>query len=285
MAIELQVYTSLFLLFLIACTIIVGNFELFHCVSNHGKLLVIASSKDGDDKSLMNYFIKFRVPKRYFRHMYWTGLISTFSIVLLVKYEHYKINNETKYIIFLFLIHLLRRLWECYYMTIYQNSSIHITGYLVGIVHYILTPLCILTLTNHNEYQNEYHKVPSLINAIQRMISITIFLVGSYIQYHSHHIFYHLKKSKNNTQTNTHSLPRGFFFNYVCCPHYFGEILIYFSFCIFVSKISISMILLTVWVQSNLSVVALQNLKWYKNKFGQHPDFPKSWKSIIPFIY
>ncbi len=280
----LQVYTCSFLSLLILGTIIVTNFELFHGVSKHGKLLV--SGNKVDDKSLVNYFNRLQVPKRYFRHMYWTGLASTLIIVLLVKYGHYTINKDTIFIIFLFFLHLLRRLWECYYMTLYQNSSMHIMGYLVGIFHYILTPLCILTISNCNEYQHV-----TIIAVVKKVISITIFICGTYIQYHTHHIFYKLKESKieikNNTQHKnySHSLPTGFLFNYICCPHYFGEILIYFSFCIFTTEISISMILLAVWVQSNLSVVALQNLKWYKNKFDRDPNFPKSWKSIIPFVY
>ena len=281
----LQVCTSAFLLLMILCTIIVANFELFHCVSKHGKLLV--SGDEVDDKSLVHYFNKLKVPKRYFRHMYWTGLASTLIIVLLVKYGHYKINKDTIFIIFLFFLHVLRRLWECYYMTLYQNSSMHIMGYLVGIIHYIISPLCILTISNCKEYQRV-----TIIAVVKKLISITIFTCGTYIQYHSHHTFYKLKERKieikNEPQYEknySHSLPTGFLFNYICCPHYFGEILIYFSFCIFTSEISMSMILLVVWVQSNLSVVALQNLKWYKNKFGRDPNFPKSWKSVIPFIY
>lgn len=39
---------------------------------------------------------------------------------------------------------------------------------------------------------------------------------------------------------------------------------------------------LVMWVASNLTVVAHQQMKWYKHTFAH---VPKDWKVLVPFVF
>jgi len=167
--------------------------------------------------------------------------------------------------------HLIRRLWECYYCTIYGNSLMNISGILCGLVHYFLAPLCII-YGNMNNNKSSY-------DSLWKSLSIIIFFVANYFQFESHLILYRLKVK----YSKSYMVPTGSLFKYICCPHYLMEIFIYLSFWMN-SPCSLSLICLQIWVISNLSVVANQNLKYYKEKFKNEYDL-KNWKRMLPYVW
>lgn len=74
---------------------------------------------------------------------------------------------------------------------------------------------------------------------LEKIYSVTIqgyltFIAGNMLQFQSHYI---LSQLGRRTRSRKYSIPRGGLFEYVSCPHYFAEILIYLgmavSFCPF----------------------------------------------------
>lgn len=281
------------------CTLIMGSilvyiFPSLSCIGSHGKL---ENDRRFDKTTILSFITKLRVPKSYFIHMYILGLcINTIFILNSIKYtlltkltdldninENLKVKSNYILILILFELHTVRRLYECCFLTIYGNSTIHFGGYLCGLFHYMLTPICFHynVLLNYN-----------FSNFIFRFISIYIYLLSSYGQYRTHEILYNLKlenmkkidekeiKSKKN---KIYSIPKGLLFQYVCCPHYFQEICIYLSFFL-LQPTSLPMLCLLLWVISNLAVSSNNQFKWYKHHYNSK-DYPTNWKKLIPFVW
>jgi hypothetical protein len=173
------------------------------------------------------------------------------------------------------------------------------------------------------------------IQNIRLILSIILFIFASYNQYKCHFILYKLKmqsieinrdnynndkssynnyndnnndynreinnhnNNKNNEFNNKshHLLPYGSWFELVACPHYFFEILIYLSFYLSNHIGSLSVLLLTLWVAINLTVVAYAQFIWYLDNFFEEfndddndnnfkvTGKKKNWKVIIPFLF
>lgn len=192
-------------------------------------------------------------------------------------------GNVHKILLSCFILHTARRYLECRYMTSYGNSTMHIGGYICGLFHYILVPVCLVIA------DNKFSTTSS--TCIGLPYPILLFLVASYQQFVSHKKLYEIKnitiKAQNNSKNGAnlgYRIPRGSMFDYVCCPHYFDEILIYLSFYL-MSPASPSLLFLLIWVSSNLTVVSCFQLQWYKNEFSSTSGFPNNWKRIIPFVF
>jgi len=202
-------------------------------------------------------------------------------------------------LLFCFLLHSARRFLECVYITSYGNSKMHVLGYLCGLFHYVLVPVC-LVLANDDQFlftvkshesscYTPFHRLP---------VALLLYVAASYQQFISHKILYDLKThasanshyrqrgKKSRTVGGTlqsYKVPRGSLFEYVCCPHYLQEIIIYFSFYL-ISPSSPTLLFLFIWVTANLSVVSCNQLQWYKEEFSTN-KLPKHWKRIFPFIF
>lgn len=74
-------------------------------------------------------------------------------------------------------------------------------------------------------------------------------------------------------------LPRGWLFEYVSSPHYFGEIIEWAGWA--VMTFSIPGLAFFAFTFANLFPRAISSHRWYKANF---PDYPKERKALIPFI-
>lgn len=70
-------------------------------------------------------------------------------------------------------------------------------------------------------------------------------------------------------------------FEYVSCPHYMAEILVYCALTVVLGAPNTSWWLLLLWTWSNQIVVAFFSHNWYKENFS---SYPRSRKAIFPFI-
>ena len=78
-------------------------------------------------------------------------------------------------------------------------------------------------------------------------------------------------------------LPEGNLFEYVCCPHYLAEIVIYASLCL-LEPLSIPRYAMLAWVISNLAVVSNKQFAWYQDHYSEEVR-KKKLKRLIQFIW
>jgi hypothetical protein len=76
-----------------------------------------------------------------------------------------------------------------------------------------------------------------------------------------------------------YSIPRGWLFNYISCPNFFGEIIEWTGFAILAWNLPA--LSFAAWTALNLLPRAMDHHKWYKQTFE---DYPKSRKAVIPFL-
>ncbi len=279
-----------------------------------------------------------QVPKRRFIDFYIIGFVwTTFVIFLLFSHDHHhdhhqyhsmtdssNILHQNRISILLLYVHLGRRIYECRYIHIW-NGTMHIAGWLLGTLHYVLLPLLFIPTwkdIHRSAALKDQKEVMLLVDNekscnFHQLLILSIAAFNIYFQYeqHIHHVILaksrqRIKKhhfSKNSAkQTNTlskqYNIQFGRWFQYISCPHYTAEIMIYMSFATIVSLTKnnthgnedITQTLwpmvqyyrewiLLLWVFVNLAVSATTSHSWYKSHFGE--KYPKNRKALIPYIW
>ena len=111
------------------------------------------------------------------------------------------------------------------------------------------------------------------------------FGLGMYINIHSDYSM--IKQRNANKDTNNkYIIPRGFMYELISCPNYFGELVEWLGF--FVLSNSFSGLVFFVSTFANLFPRAIQYHQWYKNKFKDefHSDkILTQRKAIVPFLF
>ncbi|XP_009782383.1 uncharacterized protein LOC107812573 [Nicotiana tabacum] len=103
-----------------------------------------------------------------------------------------------------------------------------------------------------------------------------IFLVGIIGNFCHHYLLSNLR----NKGEKEYKIPQGGLFNFVICPHYLFEILVFVGVsCISQTLYSISFTLGTMFYLMGRSIATR---RWYQSKFD---DFPKDIKALIPYIF
>ena len=283
-------------------------------------------------------FSSFSILKSYFQHMYFVGSVVG-GFCLFIALREPLITDDNIFVIdavphvciqglVMFEAHCIRRLYECLFMTKYGSSTMDITAYLVGILHYILVPSCIIC-SLLKQGRGTAESCNSDLLSVTRVLSLFLFVVGNISQFKCHQILFNLKKKKSEIrceanklrrehdadcdhkrkhgtvtadcdrnrcqcinvasnlggdQVHSYSFPRGFGFDYVVCPHYTSEIVIYISF-LMLNPASSSLFCMLLWVASNLSVVADSQFHWYTEKFPEEMKKMAELKRLIPGIW
>ena len=86
-------------------------------------------------------------------------------------------------------------------------------------------------------------------------------------------------RNLRNDGINEYVVPSGWLFEYISCPHYFGEIVEWAGWAVLTW--SIPGLAFFVFTFANLFPRAISTHKWYRLNFR---DYPSSRKAIIPFI-
>jgi 3-oxo-5-alpha-steroid 4-dehydrogenase 1 len=104
---------------------------------------------------------------------------------------------------------------------------------------------------------------------------ILLFFIGFYINNKADQILLNLRAPGETG----YKIPKGFLYNLISCPNYFGEIMEWGGFAIMGGNVAA--LSFFVWAVVNLVPRALNHHQWYKEKF---PDYPKERKAVIPYI-
>lgn len=112
------------------------------------------------------------------------------------------------------------------------------------------------------------------------------FGIGAYINIFSDYSMIKQRRENIHGLNGQYIIPRGFLFNYISCPNYFGEIIEWLSFIVISSSFSSFVFFIT-----NISFLyprAIQYHEWYKenfkNEFENDKDLSER-KAILPFLY
>lgn len=322
---------------LVLLTIVVSLNDKLSFVADHGKTAATADNRPSRTAAesihivdtldwLQDLLKRSVVPKHYFSHFYYLGIFVTMlCIVLHVSLTLYsgQPSDQCSLPLLLFLLQVVRRAWECNFITEYGSSKMSMVGYAAGMLHYIMTPVTLLlvgldanprifvlldgccTLMNKGDssvpvndatplsHSSAFHDL-ARDSTLIRVVSVLVYATASFFQYQCHYVLFRLKRDSQlhttdhnyNSSTAKYALPYGSLFNYVACPHYFTEICVYFSLWLFHPD-SPTMLLLLLWVVANLSVVAYRQFTWYVEHYFDEFESGKKrhWRVLVPFVW
>lgn len=197
-------------------------------------------------KASNNYWFNLTCSKSTFTHFYLIAIV-------LSTYNLFEKCNLLTLCVF---IHSIRRLYECFFITKWGHSKIHLSHYLVGIWFY--TTLNIGIAFKNGETEN-------------RLVSVVMFIAASLDQAVNHQ---HLSKLKK------YSKPSYGLFRYICCAHYFDEFLIYLSFLLMNVGTRALLAHCVVWILVNLGTSSHETGNWYLQKFGYRPRW-----YMLPYVF
>jgi len=123
---------------------------------------------------------------------------------------------------------------------------------------------------NFGSYETEWFWSPFFI------IGLSIFLIGLYINIKSDNILIKLREKYGSG----YHIPKGFLFNKISSPNYFGEILEWLGW--FIMTLSPAGLVFFIWTMANLIPRAKSNHEWSLENIE---NYPKDRKKVIPFIY
>eukprot|EP00090_Calanus_glacialis_P009342 TRINITY_DN17721_c0_g1_i3.p1 TRINITY_DN17721_c0_g1~~TRINITY_DN17721_c0_g1_i3.p1 ORF type:complete len:307 (-),score=74.95 TRINITY_DN17721_c0_g1_i3:117-1037(-) len=265
--------------------------ELFH----YGKTL------NGPVKSSLVSIIS--VPKSYFTHFY---IFSSVYIptLLYLSLSHYTTNIPVSpsvisgldlvcsssrsvntnpisitLVLILMTLQIFRRLYECVFINQRSSSTMNITHYIVGFAHYFCAGSGYVCEAPGFVSGSSFSSTLTMSSLpISSLIFSLLFIIAWCYQLETHKIFAQLKISN----PNKHSMPEGSLFNYVSCPHYMCEIIIYTCLMLILGPAHRTGVMVWAWVTINQVIAATMSHRWYLTKFD---DYPKNRKAIIPFIW
>jgi 3-oxo-5-alpha-steroid 4-dehydrogenase 3 / polyprenol reductase len=234
-------------IFLSLSTLSTITCQLTKSIASHGKVF---------DTTSISWLIS--VPKRWFLHFYVIGVSTTILATCL---------HGLSYSLALLLLHNLRRYYECRFVHVWRgNSKMYVTGYLAGILHYLLLPW---------NFTVSSLLAPSLI---LQMVGVLLCLYSQYEQHMHHRILAKLRLQHPRTN---YILPSGRWFEYLGSPQYLAEIGIYLSFLFLIQTKSAAALLF--WVVANQSLNAFWTHKWYLLHFEEYKA--QNRKALIPYIF
>lgn len=224
------------------------------------------------------------VPQSWFSHFYMIG--STCNAMLMLLYLRCgtgPVHSTTVASLILIQIHLTRRWIETLFMMTYPvNAEMHGIAYIFGLSYYIALPLTIMLPVvdkwECNCAQHAWHMdISTLAMRPSEWIGVAIFFVGMALQWHSHSLLAQLASNRKGR----YSIPRGGAFEFVSCPHYLGEIVLY-SGLVVVQQGRLEAWLIWGWVVSNLLLAGGLTHRWYAARFK---TYPPQRRAIIPYLY
>lgn len=259
----------------------------------------------------------FLLPKRYFRHFYLTALViftASFAIVT-IYYIPSELSNDLKtllarlrskclqydikisvievktlpkitaqlFTLILMIIQSSRRLYESMFISVYSSKSkINIIHYLFGNFFYALIAISTVCPVLVSETSNKFSLTDLIDNLVTRprAIIFILFIYVSHYQQKCHKILANLRKDKSGRViTEQHYVPSGGLFEFVSCPHFLTEVILYLLIVVLHEFVNHYWNLIFLLVLSTQTISALTEHRWYKKTYK---DYSKERKAIFP---
>ncbi len=107
------------------------------------------------------------------------------------------------------------------------------------------------------------------------IIGVVVFGAGFYINRKADRMLMNLREPGESG----YKIPRGWLYERISCPNYFGEIVEWIGFAI--ATWSLPGLAFAAYTAANVAPRAFQHHRWYKETFD---DYPKQRKALIPFV-
>lgn len=202
------------------------------------------------------------------------------TIFYLIKYRI--LYSKVKIILILpFLLHYIHRSF-IFPFIIQSSNNIPLEITLMAFTFCVFNSLMInRSILLFSDYDSKY------LFSLNYEVGIFIFILGLFINiFHDYNMVIQRKECmKKNSGRKVYILPRGFLFEFISCPNYFGELMEWLGFTLLSNTFSGFVFFLSTF--ANLFPRAIQYHKWYKTKFKEEFSINgkvKNRKSIIPFI-
>jgi len=266
-------------------------------------LLYGKSRGDRTDQTFVQKFLE--VPKSWFLHFYAVGVavnsLMFYTVTTsylqgvrpaeIVTYVFEKLVNKPEVhtgagsamiLVGMMLFQNTRRLYECMYVSVYSRGTMNVGHYALGMLLYSTFSFAVLS---EAPLLGSY-KVTDLgaeLLTIPNILGVVLFLYASYHHNYVHVQFANFRKDREGKVTGTgHVIPHGGWFEYVSCPHYLAEILIYIAMAIVGGLAHMTLLSVIIFVLDNQVVAAYISHRWYKETYKE--KYPKNRRAIIPFL-
>jgi len=124
-------------------------------------------------------------------------------------------------------------------------------------------------ISHQGRYANDWLVDPRFI------IGALLFLVGYGINHKADRMLLQLRQPGETGYT----VPRGWLYERITCPNYFGEILEWTGFAL--AAWSLPGLAFALYTAANIGPRAFSNHRWYQQRF---PDYPPNRKALIPYV-
>lgn len=247
------------------------------------------------------------VPKRWFKHFYVVATLYSIFILYMVintylwmrpvddailagldllgsSYRSSTVNATSVCLaVALFCIQVWKRLYETFAISVFSETKINISHYIIGMYHYLGSfTAIIMEAPGFARSSYKYRSTLSFDDiGVSGIVGSSIFLWACYHQYRSAVILANLRKDKNGQVVcYQHKIPEGGLFKRLSSPHMFCEMLMYWALLIILwgNRMWPYVFL---WVLCNQCESALLNHWWYRSNFK---DYPTERKAFLPFI-
>jgi len=248
-----------------------------------------------------------QLPKRYFTHFYIfaTCYSAVVTGVLLSSYYYQNVplqivkfldivageNRTTKVgsvativAMLLYLGHVSRRTYESLFVSVYSPAcKMNIFHCFLAFTFYFGATTSLLTGAPGFTSEGFQHELFQQLSwKWYQVFGIALYFWAVWHQYKSAAILASLRKDKKGqVVTRQHKIPKGDWFYFVSCPHYFAEILIYSALNIVLEFNNTLFLGAWAFTCSNQIIAALITHHWYLKTFK---EYPRNRKAIIPFV-
>lgn len=262
-------------------------------VAKHGKQM--STAVQSSSPTFPAIFSELVVSKSWFAHMYmmsllWCSIFLSLEVIGGSDHNNYYALLEGRpscrlVVIVIFAMHSMRRYLESIYTFRYGQAKMHVLGYLVGLVYYILVPWTLF---------NESDEMAFEFKGVRNMIGLTLFFGGNFMQNRFHRYLGSSKEEsvgldldlRRSARQKKYKYPTGFGFDHVYCPHYTAEVIIYVGLNLLLHS-SLAMKCIQLFVMANLSITANKNYVWYHDNFPAQTRMKgySHRRRIFPYIY
>ncbi|XP_029938960.1 polyprenal reductase [Salarias fasciatus] len=245
----------------------------------------------------------FDVPKRWFWHFYaisvcWNGFL--LALTLNARFDNHSYPSwltaildrmtaassshgqvpqlSTVLVQLLLCIHSLRRLLECLFVSVFSDGAMHLVQYLFGLGYYIVLGLTVLCSDPAGQGRETQLADLNFLH----LAGLVLFLWASKLQHQSIALLARLRTGQSGSvETLDHKVPKGGWFEWVSCPHYFAELLIYISLSLISGGLSFTLWLAVLYVFFNQALAGQLCHEHYVSKYD---SYPKHRRAFIPFL-